>query len=222
MEGVESVSTGPEPLQNDRCKAILVLRLGAALNSIRAAQRWADKKEHEGPAGELDRFQAYLVAVAYLAEAFSLFWEHQDCILELARNGEAEESKIAELISIAAPESVQRKLLKSIRDQETFHWDSKIFREWATAQSGGIVWLRSSGDTAGECVVSASHAALVKFTADKGADNHESVDEQIVHVLEAMKCVIHVFQSAVNGFLLQHDAKHEIESGGPPSQAILP
>ena len=83
MGSIEIVSTGPEPLQNDQSKAILVLRLGAALNSIRAAQRWTLRIKDDGPAGEFDRFQAYLVAAAYLAEACNLFWANQDCILEL-------------------------------------------------------------------------------------------------------------------------------------------
>lgn len=213
MEEIRIVGTGPEPLQNDRCKAILVLRLGAALNSIRAAQRWTSKTgEDEGPAAEFDRFQAYLVAAAHLAEACKLFWANKDYILELAQKGNAEDYKITQLTLIADPKTgIQATLLKWIRDKETFHWDCDVFERWASAQKGKVVWLRSIGDAAGECVVSASHAALVDFTVGIGADKHKSVqertNEQIRDVLDAMKHVIHVFESAVNGFFQQHGAK---------------
>lgn len=218
MGSIEIVSTGPEPLQNDQCKAILVLRLGAALNSIRAAQRWTIKNQDEGPAGEFDRFQAYLVAAAHLAEACKLFWANQGCILELARKGDVEENKASKLVSIADPKTgVQANLLKWIRDKETFHWDSNVFEGWASAQKGKVVWCRSSGETAGECVMSASYEALVDFTVGLGVDKNESeterINDQLRQVLEAMKHVIHVFESAVAGFVQQHDALHEVEAG---------
>src|SRR2546425_13286705 len=103
MENIEIVSTGPAPLQTDRCKAILVLRLGSALNSLRAAQRWTLKEHGDSPAGQMDTFQTYLVAGAYLAEACNLFWANQGCILELARRGRVEEGKIASLLTAADP-----------------------------------------------------------------------------------------------------------------------
>jgi len=218
MGGIRIVSTGPEPLQNDQCRAILVLRLGAALNSVRAAQRWTIRNQDEGPAGEFDRFQAYLVAAAHLAEACKLFWANQGCILELAEKGDVEADNVAKLISIADPRAgVQANLLKWIRNKEAFHWDCEVFERWASAQKARVVWFRSSGDTAGELVMSASHQALVDFTVGLGADKHESVQdkikEQLVHVLDAMKHVIHVFESAVAGFLQQHGAIPEVEGG---------
>ena len=222
MDTIEIVSTGPQPLQNDRCKAILVLRLGAALNSVRAAQRWAIKDHNEGPAGEFDRFQAYLVAAAHLAEACKLFWTNQSCILELARLGDAEGDKVAKLISIADPKTgVQANLLKRVRDKATFHWDCAVFEKWASAQKDNVIWCRSSGDTAGELVMWASHEAVSEFIAslnvDQGKSIQETIEEQVGQVLDAMKHVIHVFESAVVGFLHQHGAKHETEAGSSSS-----
>ena len=221
MGGIEIVTTGPELLQNDQCRAILVLRLGAALNSVCAAQRWTNKNQDEGPAGDFDRIQAFLVAAAHLAEACKLFRANQGCILELARKGKAEDDKITKLISIADPKTgVQANLLKRIRDKATFHWDSEVFEGWASAQKGKVVWLRSSGDTAGEYVMSASHEAVCDFTADFNADARKSVQdkiyEQVDDVLDAMTHVIHVFESAVVGFLDEHGAQHETEGGDLP------
>ena len=147
MGNVEILTTGPEPLQTDRCKAILVLRLGAALNSLRAAQRWTLKEHPDSPAGQMDMFQTYLVAGAYLAEACKLFWANQGCILELARRGSAEDCKVAHVIRDADPKTgVQANLLKCIRDKETFHWDPDIFQRWASAQKGKVVWQRCGGE----------------------------------------------------------------------------
>src|SRR5947207_15999822 len=104
MTTLEIVSTGPEPLQTNRCKATLVLRLGAALNSLRATQRWTLKEHERGLVGDFDLFQTYLVAGAYLAEACKLFWSNQACILDLARKGDANEQRIRHLSALAHPE----------------------------------------------------------------------------------------------------------------------
>jgi len=165
-------------------------------------------------------FQTYLVAGAYLAEACKLFWANQGCILELARRGSAEEGKIADLIRIADPKTgVQANLLKRIRDKETFHWDSDIFERWASDQKDKVVWLRSSGDTSRECVMWASHEAVSDFTAslnkEKGKSLQERINDQVRQVLDVMKVVIHVFESAVHGFLKEHSASHEDDGGDP-------
>lgn len=218
MENIEIVSTGPEPLQVDKCKAILVLRLGAALNSLRAAQRWTLKEHGDSPADQLDLFQSYLVAGAYLAEACKLFWRNQGCILELARKGSADEGKIASLFTVADPKSgVQTNLLKCIRDKETFHWDSDIFERWASDQKDKVVWQRCSGDTSRECLMWASYEAVSDFTAslnkEKGTSLQERTNDQVRQVLDVMKVVIHVFESAVHGFLEEHGAWREADGG---------
>lgn len=208
-------STGPEPLQNDHCKAILVLRLGAALNSVRAAQRWTNKLgESEDLAGQFDRFQSYLVAAAYLAEACKLFWKNQGCILELARKGHAKDDEIQKLISDADPGTgVQANLLSRIRDKETLHWDCAVFEKWASAQKAKVVWVKCSGQTAGECVMWASYDALTDFTtglnADKSKPVQDRINDQIPEVLKAMDRVTHVFECAVAGFLGEHLATQE-------------
>jgi hypothetical protein len=213
MESIEIVSTGPEPLQTNRCKAILVLRLGAALNSLRAAQRWTLKEHGDSPAGQMDMFQTYLVAGAYLAEACKLFWANQGCIVVLARKGSGDEGKIASLFTVADPKTgMQANLLKCIRDKETFHWDSDIFERWASAQKDKVVWQRCSGGTVGECVMWASHEAVSEFTAslniEKGRSLQDRINDQLLQVLDAMKVVIHIFESAVYGFLEEHGATH--------------
>ena len=219
MDSTEVVSTGPEPLQKDRCKAILVLRLGAALNPLRAVQRWTLKEHGDSPAGQMDMFQTYLVAGAYLAEACKLFWANRGCILELARKGSADEGKIASLLTVADPKTgVQASLLK-FRDKETFHWDPGVFEQWASAQKDKVVWQRCSGDTVAECVMWASHEAVSEFTAslniEKGGSLQERINDQLLQVLDVMKVVIHIFESAVYGFLEEHGAKHEADGGDP-------
>ncbi len=219
MGGIEIVSTGAEPLEKDRCKAILVLRLGAALNTVRALQRWTHDKEHpQTLAGDRDLFQSYLIAGAYLAEACKLFWKNQSCILELARKGEAAEGTIAGMVSVADPDTgVQASLLKRIRDKATFHWDCEVFEGWASAQRGTVVWLRGIGDTDAQYVMWASHEAVSDFTADLNADKtkpvQDRINDQVRQVLDAMNHVTHVFESAVAGFLKEHGAKREVEEG---------
>ena len=134
---LEIVTTGPEPLQNDQCKAVLVLRLGAALNSLRAAQRWTlmIKECGEGPAVQFDRFHAYVLASAYLAEACRLFWQNRIFIQELAKKGGADAREIAQLLKDADPATgLQKDLLKWVRDKVTFHWDCDVFEQWASKQ----------------------------------------------------------------------------------------
>lgn len=210
----EIIKTGPEPLQTDRCKSILVLRLGAALNSLRATQRWTLTEHRSGPAGEFDRFQAYLTAGAYLAEACMLFWANQNCVLQLARKGGAEKDKITRLLTLAHPKTgVQATLLKFIRDKETFHWDCDIFEQWASRQNDQVVWRGSSGDTAGDSVMWASCEAISEYTAslnkEKGKSVEEKINDQVREVLEVMKVVIHVLEHAVVAFLEEHGATTE-------------
>src|SRR5437867_884092 len=62
---------GPaESLTADVESAVLVLRLGIAVNAIRAAQRFfLASRDAPGPAGERDRLWSFLIALGFLQEA---------------------------------------------------------------------------------------------------------------------------------------------------------
>jgi hypothetical protein len=221
MDGIQILTTGPEPLQTDQCKATLVLRLGAALNSLRAAQRWTLKEHGDGPAGQLDRFQAYIIAAAYLAEACKLFWQSQSCIVELARAGGAEQQQIDEFRKIADPTTgVQADLLKWIRDKVTFHWDCDVFEQWASNKKRTVTWFKTIGGTNRESVMWASHEAIVEFAAsrtDQSRPLEERIKDQVSRVAEVSKQVANVFEDAVKGFLKGHGANQETEEPDSPA-----
>jgi len=202
------VTTGPEALSGNLSTAVLVLRLGAAINSIRAVQRWTlQKSRAEGRVGDLDRFQAYIVAAAYFTEACKLFWRNRKLVLDLAQKGSADDKNVESLLLIADPEAkIQKDLLKWIRDREAFHWDCDVFERWADAQKSEIVWLQAEGDTRAGEVVWASYEAVCEFTAglphgSSQPDLRERIKEQVGAVADSAEVVCSVFECAVEGFL---------------------
>lgn len=60
-------------LTQNRDLAILILRLGLAVNSLRASHRhFLAVKDAPGPGGERDRLWAFLSATAYVKEAMNI------------------------------------------------------------------------------------------------------------------------------------------------------
>lgn len=201
-----AAKTDLRPLTEDKCRCVLILRMGAALNAVNAAQRWFHAvKDAPGEAGILDRMQAFFAAIANLGELLQLLWENRPCIEGLAGKGGASAALIKEVTELSDPNGEFRKsIAKRTRDKIVFHWDPEPFRDWMAQrlkQQGELVWLEGSGPTDGELVWSASLEAMGWFFAPDGKEQLESL---ITKVTDSTKRAKELLWAAIHAFLNEH------------------
>jgi len=199
--------------------ATLVLRLGIAVNAVRAAQRFFDAvKDTPGPAGERDRLWAFLIALDFLYEAVKTILQPKfPQIKDLAQVGGAQDELIREAGELLSGKLPLTKTLDRMRNKLIFHWDEDPIREFASRFSkSAVVWADGVGDTQGEMFYRAAADALTNSVLpdELGAPQPESPERSIerlkaliAEVLSATDRVLKLFDFAIKGHLLEIGAK---------------
>lgn len=197
-------TAGPDSVKKDPALATLMLRLGAAVNAIRAAQRWILAcKDASGVVGQQDLLWGFLVGAAYLKEAIdSLLRPHYQEIVRLAREDGTPEDAIKSLGNLMSkkPRDLYSRLLMNARNRLVFHWEEETFRHWAEHHNNStVVWARGTGEKDGGIVfLASSHALLDSLIPDASeAEIHSRAGE----VAEASGLLVGVFQRAIHGYL---------------------
>ena len=130
-QGHWRIEASGESITEDPSTGSLVLRLGMAVNSIRAAQRFFEAaKDAPGPGGERDRFWAFLVAVGFLNEALQVLRPNYPKVRVLAETGGVPGADIEEAGELLSGRRPINKLLDRIRNRLVFHWDDELVREY--------------------------------------------------------------------------------------------
>src|SRR5439155_23017714 len=114
--------------------AVLLLRLGIAVNAIRAAQRFFHAfRDAPGPAGERDRLWSFLIALGFLQEAIrTVLNRNFPRIKELAQAGGAQDDLIKDTGALLSGKLPFSKMLGRLRDKVVFHWDEDPIRDSVT------------------------------------------------------------------------------------------
>lgn len=191
------------PLAQDPEEASLVLRIGVAINALRAAQHWHIAAQSKpGPSGDRDCTWAFLVAIGFVKEAIqSILKPHYKRIAELARAGGATVDQIRALgkLTSTKPQSLYMRVLEKARNELVFHWDASRFIEWARAYGAPtITWVRGRGFTVGEMVITAADDAAVQLIMP-GADQAAIVG-MTLEVADAAGLLSDVFEHALIGY----------------------
>lgn len=129
------VAEGPaESLTANVETSTLVLRLGIAVNAIRAAQRfYLAVANATGPGGERDRFWAFLVAAGFLDEALLVIKPNFPAVRALATSGGATDDQVRAVAELLSGRRPINKTLDRLRNQLAFHWDEEPVRDFITA-----------------------------------------------------------------------------------------
>ena len=135
--------------------SVVALQMGAAVNFMRAAQRWyRASASDKGPAALRDGVCAFLVSVAYLKEAVdSVLRPHYPLIVELARQGGAKDELITRIGQLTSKKanSLYSRLLMRVRNQLVFHFDAEPLKQWAEQNTNqDVVWAEGTGATDGQ------------------------------------------------------------------------
>src|SRR5258708_1161610 len=113
-------------------QATLALRLGIAVNAMRAVQKFFyNFRDAEGPAGERDRLWAFLIAMGYLKEAIELLRPRFPGIKELALKGGASAEIVQAAAALLSGKSPLSPALDRLRNKLVFHWDEEPIRDYA-------------------------------------------------------------------------------------------
>lgn len=199
-----------ESLPKEPALAVLMLRLGASINALRAAQRMTLlARRTPGLVGLHDLCWTFLMAAAQLKEAIdTLLRENLTVIKETASKGGAPHAQMEQVDAVidVGPDSVYSRVLKATRDQITYHWDKKPFENWRRSQGGSaVVWVLGEGEREGDVVHLAAVTALTEAILPNPA--YEELSKRIVEVSQACGVVVRIFQYAIAGYLESYGAE---------------
>jgi hypothetical protein len=211
-----AITATAQSLKANPAAAALMLRLGAAVNAIRASQRLAlAARATPGLAGIRDITWTFLLAVAQLKEAIDgLLRPNYKLIIELAERGGADAEMIKRLGELQSkkPQSLYTRVLMDTRNHLAFHWESEPFELWAgTATEDPVFWVTGSDNTEATVVHHAAARAILEAIAP-GADADE-ITKRAKEVSDGTHLISDVFQLAIRGYLTQYDGK---EVRNPP------
>ncbi len=198
---------------------VLALRLGAATNAIRAAQRFYLASEGSpGPAGERDRFWSFLIAAAFVGTALKMVDREASLhmrVWELARRGGASDETLALVDSVIDGRHSLSDTIMRMRDKFAFHWDPSPMKKWLQARGKAeIVWAEGRGDSNGEMIYRASADAIANQINPPEPDETDEesrarAQEAINKFTPIMAAVLEVFESALATFLGDAGATQE-------------
>jgi hypothetical protein len=142
-------------LTRNRDQAILILRLGLAVNSLRASHRhFLAVKDAPGPGGERDRLWAFLSATAYVKEAMNILSgtkkarPQKDLVESLARQSGAADEMVKTINQLLAGTHSMSAVVTRVRNKLTFHWDPESVGEWVDGyDKPNVIWFDASGGT---------------------------------------------------------------------------
>ena len=198
--------------------ATLTLRLGIAVNALRAAQRfYLATKDAPGPGGERDRFWAFLVAAGYLHEAIDLLRPQFPRVRDLARAGGAPEELIAEVGALMSGRVPFSRAIREMRNTLIFHWDDAPVRKYAQEYAGdSVVWADGVGDSEGESIYRAAADAVSNSVLPDDFALPDTPEASIRRIGELMRDVAlttgkltKLFHHAIAGHLIGHGAKQK-------------
>lgn len=211
------LSAPKESLTSDADDAVLMLRLGIAVNAMRSAQRFYDVcKDLPGPAGERDRLWAFLVALGFLHEAIqNVLRADYPTIAEYARAAGASDELAKEAASLLSGKNELGRILTRMRNTLIFHWDRAPIQRFAQAfDPDEVAWADGVGVTSGEAVYRAAADAVADsiFPDEPGSrttseETGDRIRELMREVLRATRHVFSFFDLAIAGFLRGQKAK---------------
>jgi hypothetical protein len=214
------IETTTQPVGQAATDAMLIVRLGLAVNALRAQQRFSDKvNDATGPAGARDRMWAFIQAVAFVREGLNILSgtggvaPESPRVREFAIMGGATDALIAQMKDLEGGRHPMSPILKRVRNQLAFHWDPAVLWPWLAETAGAgdeIVWCEGVGTTNGEMVHRAAEDALVNAILPPEPDNPVALEirfgEALPHLADAMRLMSEYFERAVAGFLTAHGA----------------
>lgn len=180
----------------------LVLRLGVAVDAIRAAQRFFPSEGVEpGPAGERDRLWAFLIAMGFLHEALQVPGKQFARFIDLAKTGGASPELMASLKLLKGGASGFARQIADARNQIIFHWDEDPFRAWINSYSNATVtWAEGASERSNDSIYRASNDA-VAATIAPGESAHDIFRSLVNDLNDATETTIAMFEHAIGGHL---------------------
>jgi hypothetical protein len=189
----------------------LVLRLGIAVNAVRAAQRfYLAVADADGPGGERDRFWAFLIASGFLNEALQVIRPKFPAVRALAESGGATEDQVHAVGELLSGRRPINQTLDRLRNQLAFHWDEGLVKEFVSNYSKPtVVWADGAGRSNGEMLYRASAAAVANLVLPPIENGERETDEQVrdrmkqllVQLTEATAAVVALCERAIIGHL---------------------
>jgi hypothetical protein len=190
----------------------LILQMGAAVNFIRASQRWyLATEDDEGPTGLRNSVCAFLVATAYLKEAIdSILRRKEKLIFDLAKEGGADDELISHVRQLLSTEtdSLYSRLLSRLRNKLVFHFDKAPLVEWADQNaSGKVTWAEGTGNSEGQVSWGASAEALLNIFPSSNNDSEKLIKE----VTDSSRDLTELFQVAMRTYITRNGGVVETE-----------
>jgi hypothetical protein len=150
-----TIESPASSLSADRDRAVLALRLGLAVNALRASQRhFLAAIGAPGPGAERDRLWGFLSATAFVKEAMNILSgtkkaPPQKAIVEsLARKSDAPGDMVDTINRLLAGTHPMSAVVTRVRNQLAFHWDPTLIGDWVDHyDKATVMWLDATGGT---------------------------------------------------------------------------
>lgn len=197
-------------------QATLALRLGIAVNAMRAVQKFFyNFRDAAGPAGERDRLWAFLIAMGYLKEAIELLRPRFPVVKELALKGGASAETVHAAAALLSGKSPLSPALDRLCNKLVFHWDEEPIRDYARKFTADrAVWAEGVGGTNGEMFYRAPTDALTNSLLpnhpneqDTPERNRDRIASLMNEAGRATNLLAELFDRAIGGHLRQYDTR---------------
>jgi hypothetical protein len=203
----------------DHPDALLVVRLGLALNAIMAQHAFAASTiEKGGASGSRDTWTALAIAAGLAEEARIVINGNYKAVLSLASAGGASDQLLKQFGELNSRKAPRGRVLNVVRNKLTFHWDPACVAASLAdfrADHDPVIWLEAHDQTRGNAVCRLSMDVLMNAICPEPSEVKnlnpeerkraivEMVEVEISQLRESMDLVADVIRHAISGFLLK-------------------
>ena len=198
----------------DQDAAPLMVRLGLAINALRAQQRWSvSLLSGSGVVNANDFAQSLVIALSYPCEALNILTgtnRHPGNSREvraLAQRQDVPPALLAKMGQLMGAGHAASPLFARARNRLGFHWDPELLRpELAGVANDPVIWLEGRATVEGAMVYTfAADVLLNALLPGVGSQSPEDASERIrqasAAITDAMDCITTYFGSAMAGYL---------------------
>jgi hypothetical protein len=196
----------PRAIQREPDHAVLIVRVGIAVNALNAQMDVGVAHEDASAAVQMrTRLWGLVGAAAVTNEGIRLAGQNMATLRAMAQRTHISEERLDQIGKLCAGKHPASATLKRARNQLGFHWDDEIVRPVVIAHGKNkkIVWLEARGEEAPVHRLAANVLGLALIPEAVALSDEESqpvISDALQQVSDAMGILLEFFTACVYGY----------------------